>query len=73
MIEKYEIKKVNNEEILLIYLDYQYEFGKIISHKTKNIKLKDKIRKFIKYNNINYKGNKVILISNNLTLGSFFI
>lgn len=47
MIQNYEIKYKNNEEILYLYLDFNTEFSKIKTKKDK-LKLKKEIKKYIK-------------------------
>ena len=69
MIEYYEIRKVNKEKVLVLYLSYDYEFG---GNKKENSIL-NKINNFIKINKIKWNGNKVILVVGGLVLGSIVL
>jgi stage II sporulation protein D len=65
MIQKYKIIYINNEEILLIYLDYNYEFGKIGES---NINILDQVKKTI--NVMNFTGKKVILMAGTIAIAT---
>lgn len=69
MIEHYEIKNVNKEKVLILYLSYDYEFSSDFEHN--NILMK--INKFIKSNKIKWNGNKIILVVGGLILGSLVL
>ena len=45
LIERYEIVKDGNEEILIIYLNYKYEFSKDFINFENDNNLKEKIKK----------------------------
>lgn len=68
MINNYEIKKVNNEEVLYLYFDFNYEFG-LINSKNKKQSLNKIIKKYIKDNKIIFKGTTIFLISSGLLIG----
>ena len=59
MITKYIIK---NEEILYLYMDYNYEFIKNLEDSTKQISIAKTIKNYIKNNNINFTGKCIVLI-----------
>ena len=65
MIQKYKIVNINNEEVLLIYLDYNYEFGKIVD---KDINILDQVKKAI--DAINFTGKKVILMAGTIAIAA---
>lgn len=67
LITGYKIKKVDDEEILYIYLDFNYELGSF-----KNIKsnLKKNIKDFIIKNKIAFKGTMVALVVGGMVTGS---
>lgn len=67
LIERYEIVKDGNEEILIIYLNYKYEFSKDFMNFENDNNLKEKIKK------IKFNGNKVIIMVGTLVLGTLFI
>ena len=45
MIEGYQIKNIDNEEVLYIYLNYSYEFGNLENNIFTN--LKNNIKKYL--------------------------
>lgn len=67
LITGYKIKNINNEEVLYIYLDFNYELGSF-----KNIKssLKKTIKEFIEKNRIAFKGTMVALVVGGMVTGS---
>lgn len=67
LIERYEIVKDGNEEILIIYLNYKYEFSKEFINFENDNNLKEKIKK------IKFNGSKVIIMVGTLVLGTLFI
>lgn len=67
LIERYEIAKDENEEILIIHLNYKYEFSKDFMNFENDNNLKEKIRK------IKFNGSKVIIMVGTLVLGTLFI
>lgn len=72
MIQNYEIKYVNNKEILYIYLNFNNEFAKLKSKKNK-LKLKKEIKKYIKKNKINFKGTTIAIIVGGIMIGTIMI
>ena len=72
MIDNYEIKKVNNEEILYIYLNFNIEFGKIDFKKEKN-KFQNIIKEFIRENEIAFKGTTVALVIGGAIVGNIIL
>ena len=72
MIDNYEIKKVNNEEILYIYLNFNIEFGKIDFKKEKN-KFQNIIKEFIKENEIAFRGTTVALVIGGTIVGNIIL
>ena len=56
LIERYEIVKDGNEEILIIYLNYKYELSKDFTNFENDNNLKEKIKK------IKFNGSKVIIM-----------
>lgn len=62
----YEIRKIDNEEILIIYFNHNY---KISNKRT----IFDKIDKFIAINNIKWNGNKIIIVVDKLILGTLVL
>lgn len=71
MINGYNIRKINGEEILCLYLDLSSEFANLDSKKNKN--LKSEIKKYIKKNKINFKGVKVALVIGGFLVGTVML
>lgn len=72
MIKDYEIKLVNNEEILYIYLDFNSEFASLNSKKS-NKKLKKEVENYIEKNNIDFKGMTVAIIVGGVMMGTLLL
>ena len=71
MINNYEIKLINNEEVLYLYLNLDNEFGKNISNKSK--KLNNVIKDYLKKNKINFKGSKIAIVVGGLLIGTLIL
>ena len=69
MINSYEIKKINGEERLFLYFDYNFEFSKFGTKKQKE-ELIDKVNKYIIDNNINFKGTIISIMVGGLLAGN---
>ena len=59
MINKHLFIKKNNEEILVLFFDFNYEIGNLNKKKRKNFK--SSINSYIKNNNIKFNGKKIAL------------
>lgn len=72
MITNYEIKKINNEEILFLYFDIENEFANsYFKNKYKNIK--DYISHFIRDNKIAFIGSTAVIIVSGSILGKVIL
>lgn len=69
MIERYEIRKVKKDKILILYLSYDYEFSSDFKGNT----LLDRINNFIRVSKIKWNGNKIILVVGGIVLGSLVL
>ena len=69
MIRDYEIKLINNKEILYLYIDFNSEFAKLNS-KRKKRKLKKYIKDYIERHNIDFKGTTVAIIVSGMMVGT---
>lgn len=69
MIEKYIIKKVNKQETLYLYLNYNYEFASFTKSKT----FFQELKKILNNKFINFKGNKVVLVVSGIIIGTIFL
>ena len=65
MIEGYQIKKENNEEVLYLNISTNYEFSSD-SNTKHNTSLKKEIKKYIK--KINFTGKKIVLSVSGIAL-----
>lgn len=72
LIKDYSIKVINNEEILYIYLDYNSEFASLDNSK-KNKTIKDEIKKYLKDNNIDFKGVTVAIVVGGIMMGTILL
>ncbi len=63
MLEKYKIVKNNNEEILYLFLNVNYEFANEFTDNN----LKKKANNYLKSYNIDFKGNKIVFVLNGIT------
>ena len=71
MINGYNIRNINGEEVLCLYLDLYSEFANLNSQENKSIK--KIIKKYIKKNRINFKGVKVALIIGGFLVGTVML
>lgn len=67
MIEKCVVETISDEEVMFIYLNFDYEFGS--SYNSRN--LKKEIENGIRKNN--FKGKKVLLVVSGIIIGSLLI
>lgn len=69
MFNNYEVKKINNEEVLFLYIDNVTEFAALNKkHKKKNIK--SHIDNYIKKQSIKFNGQKIILVASSIIIGA---
>ena len=71
MINGYNIRNINGEEVLCLYLDLYSEFANLNSQENKSIK--KIIKKYIKKNRISFKGVKVALIIGGFLVGTVML
>lgn len=69
MIDFYEIENINGEERLFLYINIDFEFGRL-SLKEKKTTLENIVKKFIKENHIAFKGTIVSLILGGVIIGN---
>jgi len=72
MIYNYEIKVINGEEKLYLYLDLNYEFANL-DFKTKKKSLEKAINEFMIKNKIVFKGSIISLIVGGLIVGDLIL
>lgn len=72
MFYKYEFRKINNKDVLYLYLSStSEESDEFINNKNENIE--NKIKRFIKQNNLKYNNGDVYIISNGIIIKSINI
>ena len=71
MFSKYKIINKNNEEILILYMDYYMEFSIDFSGKNKSNNLKNEIRKAIR--NTKFNGTKIVLSIGGIILATLLV
>lgn len=69
MIENYLIKYESNEEVLYLYLNYNYEFGAFNKGKS----FFQELKKLLNNKYINFKGNKIVLVVSGIVIGTIFL
>ena len=67
MIEKYEIRVINGERQLFLFLNLNYEFG---GNKKKKNTLKKEISSYLKKNRINFSGGIITFVVGSVLIGS---
>lgn len=63
MLESYKIAKSNNEDILYLYLNVDYEFGNDLTTE----ELEKRAKSYLTTHNIKFNGNKVVFIVNGIS------
>lgn len=70
MINNYEIKTIENEEVLYLFLDFSVEFAKLKKKDVKKKTLAKEIDEFLKRKNIIFTGTKIVLMVGSLMVGT---
>ena len=63
MLESYKMARSNNEEVLYLYLNVDYEFGEDLEKDD----LEKKARSYLVTHDINFNGNKIVFIVNGIS------
>ena len=69
MINGYTIRKVNGQDVLYLFFDFNYEFSSF-DFMAKREKIHDVVRNFINDHNIIFKGVTIALVSGGVLFGS---
>lgn len=72
MIESYTLTKDESGQVLVLYLNYNYEFGVFGKGNTVS-NMKENIRKYIEKMKIDFKGGKVLLVVGGISLATIFL
>lgn len=62
MITRYEIKKRGNEEVLYLYMNYNYEFAQELGSPNKKITILSEVKNYIDKMKIKFKGKYIVLV-----------
>ncbi len=73
MITGYSIKKETNEEILILHINYDQEFGLDFKDKHKHSSMRKEINRFIRSNKVKFTGRKIILMFGGIALGTLLL
>lgn len=73
MIINHKIKNINNEEILFIHLDFNFEFGGFEKLKKNTKDLTQNIKHYLKSKKINFKGKLIFLLVNGIIIGTLVL
>lgn len=68
MIERCEFKRIDNQDVLIIHLNFDYEFGNIVNGFAN---LKEEIKKSV--SKIKYKGQKILLMVGGILIGTIML
>ena len=66
----YEIKSIGYDEVIYLFLDLSYEFALDITSDSTNYSLTRRCKNFLDNNYINFNGNKIFLVINNIIVKS---
>lgn len=62
MITRYEIKKQGNEEVLYLYMNYDYEFAQELGSPNKKMTILSEVKNYIDKMKIKFKGKYIVLV-----------
>ena len=70
MFYKYLISNVKDKEVLYLFLDNRYEMSNEFSKDIKEDSIQNKIKSYIKENDINFNKGPIYLVTNNIIAAS---
>ena len=73
MFERYKIKKIREEEVLILYLNYNYEFGIFDTIQDRSKNLMNLINEYIQKHKIQFHGKKIMLVANGILVTSLLV
>ncbi len=73
MLESFEIKMENGEEVLYCYMSYDYEFSKEFFSNLKEIGFVKQIQNWVKQNRISFHGKKVVVLASGIVIASLLL
>jgi hypothetical protein len=71
MFYRYNVIKMNSEDILYLYVDYNYEFASELGRINKKKNLVETVSEYIK--NIDFNGKKIYIIASGIIMASLFL
>lgn len=71
LINNYEIKKINGENVLILHFNYNYEFGSF--NKNNNNNILKQVKKYINDKKILFSGTKIVLMVTGIVVGTLFV
>lgn len=72
MIDKYDIKQVNGEDVLILHLNFNYEFGSYNLKKERHTFLEE-VKEYLFHKKIDFKGTKIVLVLGGVALATLML
>lgn len=73
MLESFEVKKENGEEVLYCYISYDYEFSKEFFSNVKETKIGKQVEEWIHKNRIAFHGKKVVVLASGIVIATLLL
>ncbi len=73
MLESFEVKNENGQEVLYCYLSYDYEFSKEFFSNMKDGKIGKQVEEWIRKNRIAFYGKKVVILASGIVIASLLL
>ena len=70
MINGYEIKNINGSDRLILYFDFNFEFGNFDGKKKS---IKESIKEYLIKNKINYQGTIISIVVGGILIGNLVL
>lgn len=72
MIDNYDIKSINGEEVLVLHLNFNYEFSSFNTKQEKHTFLEE-VKEYLFDKKIDFKGTKIVLVIGGIALATLFL
>ena len=73
MFTKHEIRMVNGEEVMFLYMNHDYEFGLFDTISNQSHNLMNQINQYMKEHKIKFQGKKISLVVNGILISSLLV
>ena len=73
MLESFEVKNENGEEVLYCYISYDYEFSKEFFSSLKETKIGKQVEEWIRKNRISFHGKKVVVLASGIVIATLLL